>query len=427
MGGSMISSVASSSSAFSISLLPIILFALATVLVVCAVALRKKSAAKALQAAVAVLSALCILFSCGNMLNILRNTGGASANKPDSDEKLDLFRNLCISMAESLENMGKTDVKIKLADICDMEGKEAVCYYRDGKDHMVEIYALFGDMISSVYSKSGANGSLFLLNIDGLDYLLDYSQDISGNYTQSYSYALFRFNGSMQPEYKDQNSLVVEASAQGGGSKGSQFFSKLNEYLKNATICYDPYALKGESTMQGGNGENNVVGAEKYLYISNCSTSKIGVVTMKKDTSWLNLREGPARSYSPVLIDPYDPDSCVKQTQYSIVTIEIPENTNDPDYPVWYRMRITYANRTLEGWSAQTYINVEGIRKISVGSTFTVEAETNDSGVCWASSDSSVASIDVNTGKITAHRKGVVLITVGSDSGLDDSCLVMIE
>ncbi|MBQ5810766.1 MAG: Ig-like domain-containing protein, partial [Clostridia bacterium] len=79
------------------------------------------------------------------------------------------------------------------------------------------------------------------------------------------------------------------------------------------------------------------------------------------------------------------------------------------------------------GWSAQAYINVVDINKISVGGTFTVEAETNDSGVRWTSSDSSVASIDANTGKITAHRKGVVLITVGSDSGLDDSCLVMIE
>lgn len=427
MGGSIIPSAVSTSSAFRISLFPVVLFALATILVVFAIALRKKSAAKVLHAAVAVLSALCILFSCGNLLSVLRNTGGASANNPDGDEKLDLFRSLCVSMAESLEDMGKTDVKIKLADICDREGKEAVCYYRDGNEHMVEIYALFGDMLSSIYSKSGANGSLFLLNVDGLDYLLDYSQDISGSYTQSYSYALFRFNESKQPEYKDQNSLVVEASAQGGGSKGSQFFSKLNEYLKNATICYDPYALKGESTMQGGSGESNVVGAEKYLYISNCNTSKIGVVTMKKDTSWLNLREGPARSYSPVLIDPYDPDSCVKQTQYSIVTIEIPENTYDPDYPVWYKMRITYANRTLEGWSAQAYINVVDINKISVGGAFTVEAETNDSGVRWTSSDSSVASIDANTGKITAHRKGVVLITVGSDSGLDDSCLVMIE
>ncbi|MBQ5810454.1 MAG: hypothetical protein IIW23_02615, partial [Clostridia bacterium] len=249
MGGSIIPSAVSTSSAFRISLFPVVLFALATILVVFAIALRKKSAAKVLHAAVAVLSALCILFSCGNLLSVLRNTGGASANKPDGDEKLDLFRSLCVSMAESLEDMGKTDVKIKLADICDREGKEAVCYYRDGNEHMVEIYALFGDMLSSIYSKSGANGSLFLLNVDGLDYLLDYSQDISGSYTQSYSYALFRFNESKQPEYKDQNSLVVEASAQGGGSKGSQFFSKLNEYLKNATICYDPYALKGESNI----------------------------------------------------------------------------------------------------------------------------------------------------------------------------------
>lgn len=415
-----------SSAAFSWSIpsISIILFVIATILVIVSVVLRKNSAAKILNVATIVCSAILILI---NGIFVVGNITGAVFKSPSAVVEGGSLRAQFRSIARSLDSMGYSDINVKLADLGGSSEEEGIFYYCDGESHIVQVYAAIGNSVQSVYTKQGIQGALFLVENDGKYYLLDYLQDISGDYTQNFSYELFRFDHAYNSITEESDSLSVSAYDEGGGSRGSSFFSKIKDFLANASVCYDPYTLMGYDTMQPESDQNYFNPDSKYLYISNCSTSKTGVVTMKKDTSWLNLRSGPSTSYDPVLMDPSDKDSCVKQTQYSIVTVLEPYNTGDATNPVWYRMRISYKNRTLEGYSAQRYINVGGIKKLSIGERFTVCAESNDSSLRWSSSDSSVASIDAETGAISAKKSGVVLITVTSSSGLSDSCLLMVE
>ena len=90
-------------------------------------------------------------------------------------------------------------------------------------------------------------------------------------------------------------------------------------------------------------------------------------------------------------------------------------------------MRITYQNRTLEGYSSQRYINVENMTTLSRGSSMTVNISTNDTGAFFTTSDSSIASVDPYTGEVYGNRAGIVLISVVTDSGLSDSCLIEIK
>ncbi len=429
MGSSI--SPAASSLRIGIPAILVLLILIATLFVIVSAILRKKKAAKVFQVLVAVISCISIFLS-GVWAVVLLSAGNA-ANRDDGDGNVkdNGIRRLALKYVEELEEKGYSDIRVKLVDISDAMGKEALSYFYDGVNHVVQIWAVMGDEVKPIYTKTGTQGSVYLADLDGVQYILEYFQELDNNYTQNYSYSLFRFDDLFDESIRDKNSLSVAADAQGGGAAGTSFFNALTEYLTKSSVCYDPYALMGDTIMQVGGGattdEDNVQSEAKYLSITNCSTNKIGIVTMKKDTSWLNFRSGPARSYAPVLIDPYDSESYVKQTQHSIVTVLEPENTYDTEYPVWYKIRITYNNRVLEGYSSQNYIRVEGIRTVRVGQQFKIEAETNDSGIYWRSSDSTVAYIDPATGLLTTHRAGVVLITVTTDSGLTDSCLIMVE
>ena len=96
-------------------------------------------------------------------------------------------------------------------------------------------------------------------------------------------------------------------------------------------------------------------------------------------------------------------------------------------YPDMVKVRISYNGYVLEGFSTQKYIEISGIKHIDVGDKFNVTVDTNDTGVLFKCNDTSVAEIDSRTGKITAKKAGMVLITVTSDSGLEDSCLIEID
>ena len=219
-----------------------------------------------------------------------------------------------------------------------------------------------------------------------------------------------------------ERDAVWVAAHEGGGQSGSDFFRRVNGYLENATVCYDPYSLTGYTLMQDGMDH-----AQRYLNITNCSTNKIGTVTLQDDDSFLHLRTGPSTKYDLVLIDPRDEDSFVKQVKGSLVTVILPCNTGDRDNPVWAEIQVSYHNRTVVGYSSQRYITIAGIRHLQPGQQFTVEVDNYTSELTWSSSDDSVASIDPVSGTITAHRSGLVLITVRSQAGLEDSCLIMVD
>lgn len=363
------------------------------------------------------------LVSDGQVWRFLASECGLSM--ADYEKDTDALRRICARQAAYLEDLGYTDVRMRLADVSAAPGREVLCCYDDGSGYTVVVYAVCSGRLQELYRKHGSEGSVYLVSHNGGEYLLDYSQDLSGDYSQTYAYSLFRFDESYGRLVEDEDSLRVEAN-QGGGTAGSRFFGKVNAYLESGDVCYDPYGLTGYTVMQETGGDISVQPDAKYLNISNCSTNKVGIVTLKDDDSWLNFRSGPSTAYDRVLIDSRDPDSYVKQVQGSLVTVIMPYNTGDEQNPIWAQIRINYQNRTLEGFSSQRYIRIDDIRHVRVGESFTITADTNDTGLSWRCSDIAVASIG-SDGTLTGIRPGLVLITVTSDSGLEDSCLIMID
>jgi len=343
----------------------------------------------------------------------------------DFDRDSAAMRRLCARFADLMADQGYTDIRLRLADVSTAPGDELLCCYSDGRNYYAAVYAVRNGCLYQLYRKAGTDGSVYLIEYNGGEYLLDYAQDLSDDYAQSYSYKLFRFDDGYSLRVEESDSLRVEAN-QGGGSAGSSFFSRLNGYLNAGSVCYDPYGLMGYTVMQEHG--DMVTGGEQALYlnITNCSTNKVGVITLQDDDSWLNFRSGPSTAYDRVLINTYDPESYVKQVQGSLVTVIMPYNTGDRDNPIWAQIRINYQNRTLEGYSSQRFIRIDGIRHVAVGERFQITAQTNDTGLRWYCSDTAVASIG-NDGTLTGIKPGLVLVTVISDSGLEDSCLVMID
>lgn len=335
-----------------------------------------------------------------------------------------VLNRLCLRYSAYLEDRGYTDVRMRLVDVCSAPGKEILYCYSDGREYTAAVYTARYGRLQELYSKRGSQGSVFLVVRDDVEYLFDYSQLLSASdYSLTYAYSLFTFDESFIRTVTEADSIWVAAD-QGGGQAGSDFFRRVNGYLDSAVVCYDPYALTGYTLMQGSVGPESDT---RYLNITNCSTNKIGVVTLRDDDSFLHLRSGPSTKHDIVLIDPNDEDSCVKQVQGSLVTVIMPHNTGDRDNPIWAQIQITYQNRTMVGCSSQRYIRIEGIRHLKPGETFTVEVDNYDSALTWTSSDDSVASIDPAAGTLTAHRRGLVLITVRSEAGLEDSCLIMVD
>ncbi len=354
--------------------------------------------------------------------NVTRFIDGAYG---DYDTDTAVVRRIFASFRDYLEDLGYTDVRLRLADVSAAPGKEMVCCYSNGSSYTVVVYALLDGRVHPLYHKHGIDGAVYLVSYQGTDYLLDYSQKLSDTYAQTYSYSLFRFSDAYIMEIRDSDTLRVEAN-QGGGSAGSSFFGRVNGYLNSSAVCYDPYSLMGYSVMQETGWENMGEPEGLYLRISNCSTNKIGVITLQDDDSFLNFRSGPSTQYDRVLINESDPESYVKQVQGSPVTVIMPYNTGNSQNPIWAQIRIHYQNKVLEGYSSQRYIRIEGIRHIAAGERFQITAETNDTALYWFSSDTAVASIGKD-GTLTGIQPGLVLVTVISESGLEDSCLIMID
>lgn len=359
----------------------------------------------------------------GQVYRFFASESGLSAADYDTDTAA--LRQICSRYAVYLEDQGYTDVRMRLADVSAAPGKEVLCCCSDGSDYTVVVYAVCGGRLQELYRKHGSEGSVYLVSYNGGEYLLDYSQSMSDDYSQTYAYCLFRFGERYDTVVEDEDSLRVEAN-QGGGQVGSSFFGRVNGYLSSSAVCYDPYGLMGYTLMQETGDQESVTPDAKYLSISNCSTNKVGIVTLQDDDSWLNFRSGPSTAYDRVLINAHDPNSYVMQVQGALVTVIMPYNTGDAQNPIWAQIRINYQNRTLEGFSSQRYIRIPDIRHIGVGESFVITVDTNDTGLRWQCSDPSVAAIGAD-GTLTGIQSGLVLITVTSDSGLEDSCLIMID
>ena len=341
------------------------------------------------------------------------------------------LQRMCFRYSKYLEDAGYTDIHFAISDFSDSVGEDIICCFSDGKRYIVEVLTLFKSQLRKIYSNSSEDGAIYVLNKDSLYHIYRYYQGISeSDYTQTYNYELIRFDQNYKKVVVESDSANIKLSE--GGEASNDFLVNVKDYLSDSFVCYDPYYLTGYYIMSDNLNTNIDDSIDydyqtKYLSISNCNTSKTGVVKLNDVKSWLNFRNGPSTEYKRILINPNNKKSYVKQVHNSIVTVVEPYNTGDKKNPIWLKVRISYNGYVLEGFSTQKYIEISGIKHIDVGDKFNVTVDTNDTGVLFKCNDTSVAEIDSRTGKITAKKAGMVLITVTSDSGLEDSCLIEID
>ena len=310
------------------------------------------------------------------------------------------------------------------ASFCSGMGKQCVFVY--GKDENklnATVYVFYAGRAIPVYTvKSKDKTALYYIDRNGYIYFLTYKNWVSKGYA-CYEYQKFSFDNNYSVNIID--SQTVSGKDAKNADKVTAFFEKFRVLLQQPTSVYtDPYQLTGYSTNINSSNENSgssFYSESFYLNINNCPTGKSGVVNIKADpNNWLNLRTGPGVSYKRVKVN----GNIVKQARGTVVNVIDTVNTNNKENPIWVKIQIDYGGITT-GYSSQKYIEFENIKHIKKGESFTVTVDTNDSGLSWTVNDSSVATIDPN-GKITGKKRGLVMVTVTSLSGLTDSCLVEI-
>lgn len=331
-----------------------------------------------------------------------------------------------------LKNHFYKDVLVKYADICEYEGDELVCVCTNSNIDRVNAYAVYCGRIITLYKQDiKKTAAVYLVENNGSMMLLNYTQKIIGSYQypkksgKRYIYWLTGFDENYFP-YELSSQALSLYDDETPTAADNEFFVKLNSYLDNATVCVDAYELTGYSIMPNIQADYSETETGKYLSISNCNLNKKGIVGVEEN-SWLNFRVGPDITYEKNLMDSADSESFVKQMNGSSVTVIDTENTGDAENPIWVKIQIKYSDKTLIGYSSQRYIEIADIKHIAVGETFTIEASTNDGELHWSSNDDNILTIDSSTGKATGKNKGLVLVSVESESALNDSCLLMVD
>lgn len=351
----------------------------------------------------------------------------SKANIKNEEQAFDTVSELYIKY---LKNRVYYEVLVKYADVCDAPGNELVCICTEDGISQVDVYAIYCGRIIKLYQQDlNQIGAVYLVESDGNQLLLNYTQKVRTNIffgsETYYKYWLTNFDENYFVCDKDMNTLSIADSETPVGDD-YLFFEKLNEYLDGGFVCVDEYELTGYSVMPNIQTDYSETETGKYLSISNCNLNKKGKVRVNED-SWLNFREGPAITYNKILTNSANPESFVRQMNGSSVTIIDTSNTGDAENPIWVKIQIKYSDKTLIGYSSQRYIEIADIKHIAVGETFTIEASTNDDGLHWSSNDDNILTIDSSTGKATGKNKGLVLVSVESESGLNDSCLIMVD
>ncbi len=336
---------------------------------------------------------------------------------------------------------GNSDVRYRMCDISSANGVEMITAALIGNSdsYRFEAWTFYKGRVMPIFSDSYSTSlggyltgfdTYYIYPDGGKSKFLCYSQ-IYDNYLIRYAYGILGFDSNFNATLEKSEALEVDLNSDKASE--SKFFDNFNSFLRSSTICVDPYFLKGysvmtsESSADSSNSQFNVDldnGYDKYLEISNCNTSKSGVV--KISSQWLNLREGPSTDYSRVYIDPTDKKSYIKQYKGSTVTVLDTVNTGNKKNPIWVLIQTTYGGTVFQGYSSQKYIELEA-KHISVGESFDIDADTNDTGLYWTVNDTSVATIDATNGKIIGKKAGLVMVTVTSSSGLSDTCLIAID
>lgn len=329
---------------------------------------------------------------------------------------------------KSIQNAGADDVRVRLCALTESSETDAVICYQLGDRYVVEFCSVVDDRFSIVLRHDTARSpGAFLLTNEGDHYsVFTYNQEIADDNLVDYSFNTVSFDRKFRISEIDGQAISVNTT-ENVSLKVNQFFKAVSDKISNATVCYDPYKLTGYMLMLNFNELGIGEDEEPYVIITNCSTSKSGYVMIDDADTWLNLREGPSKDFDRVLMNPKDKKSFVKQALFSPITVLEPVNTYDSKNPIWLKIEINYMNKTLVGYSSQRYIEIPGIKTLNSGQSFTVEAVSNTGEISWYSSDYSVVDVNEYTGEIVANAPGIALVSAITDSGVSDSCLIMVK
>ena len=359
------------------------------------------------------------LWDC-DRLNIETDSGNTSFFVCDAKTCLeDDYDGVLVSLEKFLERQGFSSIYDTNASLGGSDKRQAIFVYGSDNRYDAAVCILRrGRAIPVLRILPEDNKSLFLLYPDGDSRLLVYHNWQDGS-NSCYEYQCFNFNSDYSLNITEENEVTGTAAAD--ANRVTEFFEDFRSRIGDAYICVDPYQLTGYVTdFSFSDSESRNY---KYLEIDNCDTSKSGIVDIKPEPdNWLNLRQGPAVSYNKVTVA----GDFVKQACGSVVTVIDTVNTGDDDNPIWVKTQIKYGGETVIGYSSQKYISLDNIRHIETGERFTVTADTNDGGLVWQVNDTAVAQIDSSTGVITGLKRGLVMVTVTSASGLSDSCLLAV-
>ena len=265
----------------------------------------------------------------------------------------------------NLENLLKeysyTNTVMKLVDLADVEGDEVLCVSRKNGTWYIIIFAFRRGTPHVAWQADMSNNAYYLVEKDGKQCLMSYYQRVTSTgsgYNAEYSYDLLRFTESCSAKSVESRSASF-TNRDSNAAKTSQFFEDFNKYITQVVVISDPYALTNQQWLSqeqadiGTVPENTVTIPERDE-----DTGRLGFVQIEDPESWLNLREGPGTQYSQVLLDPYNPNSFVKQALGSPVTVLDEIVTGDPENPVWVKIRIHYGDREIVGYSSKRFIRM---------------------------------------------------------------------
>ena len=268
------------------------------------------------------------------------------------------YSNIFAIIAPQLEIDGYTNIVIKHADLGSGQNDELLCLcQRDGVWYLI-IYIIVDGAPVPKHNIPLSDKACYLTEYNGDTYLLTYIQNIvedgSGTY-HSYSYTLSGFDSDGNESIAEQGSTGYYDST-ANAQQAAAFFEKLNKYLVKIIVLYDPYKLTGKSFMEQSDASFGQVPPEpEQEQDEKPEEMQMGFVQINDPDSWLNLREGPGLSYECVRLDPNDPGSIVRQALGSPVTVM--EEVESAD-GTWLKVRITYQDRIIEGYSYKAYIRL---------------------------------------------------------------------
>ena len=268
--------------------------------------------------------------------------------------------NVPAAISDYMSDFGYGNSFFRMVDVTEYDGDEYMCIcHKDGVWYAFVIVIMDGDPVV-MYGNSLQNSAVYLTEYEGQECLLVYNQSVymqNGITYTNYNYSLERIKLDCQTQYLDFG-YANYSDEDENATAVSQFFQKLNVYLTRIIVICDPYKLTGSAWMAPTEAVYGTVPQEESQQPEENEETVMGFVQIEDPSSWLHLRVGPGIEYDKVLMDPSDPDSFVRQALGSPVTVLETIETNDPENPVWLKIRILYADREIIGYSSKTYIRL---------------------------------------------------------------------